>query len=395
MPDRQAAAAQPVTALNRFIAWTRDTALPFWADRGFDPAARLFEEALDFDGRPLELPHRAMVQARQIFVFANAYLLGWYEGGDVLAEQAAATLLERFCIDVGGRTAVVFATNRDGGVVAPVLDSYTHAFVLFALAWTYRLTGQRRFLSTADRILAFVNGELKDPLHGGLLDHAGASAAPKRQNPLMHLLEACLALDEAAPERGYLEHANGLVETFERKLLRRGIVVETSAPDWRDIGDAEQGNRWEPGHHYEWTWLLQRYAERSGADLSGHARQLCSKAAAHGHSETGLIYDELSEDANITGRHHRLWPHTEAIKAALCRHPGREATPAAFATVMADSLMKRFLGRPFPAGWIDRIDGFGKPTIDKVPSSSLYHLMLAATEAARTPPIHGDRAGDT
>lgn len=382
-------------ALDRFVDWTRHTALPLWARRGFDSTTGRFEEALDFDGRPLPLPHRAMVQARQIYVFAHASMLGWHEDAAILADQAMATLLDDFCITSEGRTSVVFATDRRGAVVAPALDSYTHAFVLFALAWVYRLTGQRRFLQVADQILAFVTEELTDPIHGGLLDQTGAVDAFRRQNPLMHLLEACLALDEIAPDRGYLQQASDVIAIFERRLMRRGIVVEYSSCDWKESIDEGRGDRWEPGHHYEWAWLLERYYQRSGQNLREQAQGLCTLAAQHGHAMTGLIYDELSRDLTITGPDHRLWPHAEAIKAALCRHRGTEATPVDFAERMAELLMSRFLDRPFAGGWIDRINGFGLPRIDRVPASSLYHLMLAAAEAARITAIYDEQAANT
>jgi mannose/cellobiose epimerase-like protein (N-acyl-D-glucosamine 2-epimerase family) len=46
-------------------------------------------------------------------------------------------------------------------------------------------------------------------LHGGVFDAHPVAAREKRQNPLMHLLEAYLALERAAPGCGYLEDAAG------------------------------------------------------------------------------------------------------------------------------------------------------------------------------------------
>jgi mannose-6-phosphate isomerase len=50
----------------------------------------------------------------------------------------------------------------------------------------------------------------------------------KRQNPHMHLLEAYLALDEAAPGRGYLDRAGALIGLFKGRLFdpEVGVVRE-------------------------------------------------------------------------------------------------------------------------------------------------------------------------
>ena len=47
-------------------------------------------------------------------------------------------------------------------------------------------------------------------------------------------------------------------------------------------------------------------------------------------------------------------------------------------------LSETFLAKPFPAGWIDRVDADGKSLVNFVPASTLYHVFCALTEAART-----------
>ncbi|HEX7977899.1 MAG TPA: hypothetical protein VF461_04815, partial [Gemmatimonadaceae bacterium] len=49
---------------------------------------------------------------------------------------------------------------------------------------------------------------------------------------------------------------------------------------------------------------------------------------------------------------------------------------------MADTMLERFLDRPFAGGWIDHISADGAPLVDYVPASSLYHLMFAAADAS-------------
>ena len=98
---------------------------------------------------------------------------------------------------------------------------------------------------------------------------------------------------------------------------------------------------------------------------------------------SGLIYDELDDDLVPVRRSHRLWPHTEAIKAAAVRHAAGDAEALPFASAMAGALMQRFLDRPFAGGWTDQLGPDLAPLVDYVPASSLYHLFFAAAEADR------------
>jgi mannose-6-phosphate isomerase len=364
--------------LGKYLDWTVGTALPFWAERGYDAGAARFHERLDDAARPIAVPHRAMVQARQIFVFAEAARFGWMRNGAALAEAAMASLLRDFAEDEGDETSVAFSIDpASGAILSGVRDAYAHAFLLFSIASLYRQNGDTRLLDRADRIIRFVERRLADPAHGGLFD-AIPAPAEKRQNPHMHLLEAYLFLDEAAPGRGYIERARALVDLFRRHFFRDGLLLEYFGPDWSASLRAE----WEPGHHFEWVWLLAEYGGRSGDDVRAPTTSLYAAARTRGIAADGMILDALSPNHDVIRSSRRLWPHAEAIKAAAAR---RAVDPDArsFAEAMASVLMDHFLGRPFAGGWIDHIAADGTPLVDYVPASSLYHLVLAAGVVAK------------
>ena len=72
--------AEPSVA--RLRRWVVGQALPLWGEAGFDSTRGSFIERLTFGGAPLpSAPRRAMVQARQIYVFSHAALLGWRPQG--------------------------------------------------------------------------------------------------------------------------------------------------------------------------------------------------------------------------------------------------------------------------------------------------------------------------
>jgi len=105
------AAAELAAEIAALKAWMIDDALPFWSTRGFDRSSGLFEERLDFSGRPiLEAPRRLMVQCRQLYVFSHATLLGWFEARE-LVEQGFAALIATYGNRVAGAP-YVFSVTR-------------------------------------------------------------------------------------------------------------------------------------------------------------------------------------------------------------------------------------------------------------------------------------------
>jgi mannose-6-phosphate isomerase len=370
--------------LRAFVNWTRDSALPFWGTRGFDTAHDRFVERLGWDGRPLTVPHRAMVQARQIYVYAHAAELGWYAPGAALADAAMASLRRDFVDEGRNGASVAFSIDPvSGRRISASQDSYTHAFVLFAIAHLHRLTRNPELLDFADRVTAFVERTLIDPDHGGMIDAAPVGSGDKRQNPQMHLLEAYLALGSIAPDRGWLERAHPIVQLFRDRLVdaKQGVLPERFAANWSAHPDAAIATVFEPGHHYEWAWLLDRYSRLTGRPPTPWCAILYDTARRTGHAPTDLIYDEVDPAINRVKLSHRLWPHTEAIKAAAIRSRSGHPEGAILAERMAQLLFDHFLAGPLPGAWTDRVSVSGTPAIDHVPASSLYHLMLAATEA--------------
>jgi mannose/cellobiose epimerase-like protein (N-acyl-D-glucosamine 2-epimerase family) len=365
--------------------WIVEKALPFWSDAGFDAGHQRFRERLDWQGQAVPVAHRAMVQARQIYVFAHAVQLGWFAEGGRLAETAMASLARDFCARSGGHASFAFSIGSDGRVVSATRDAYAHAFVLLALARLYRLNGDRQLLFLADQVIAFIDQHLLDREHGGLFDQFPVTDRSKRQNPHMHLLEAYLALDEAAPEREYLDRAHGLVRLFKERLFssKLGVLLEHFSEQWAGHPHPLKRQVFEPGHHFEWVWLLRQYEERSGEDLRFWITGLYDVGRRYGVSATGLVFDELAPDKSVVKRSHRIWPHTEAVKAAVVRHVAGDPLARQFADTMVGALMDNFLDRPIVGAWIDHLNEARQPLVDYIPASSLYHLFLAAAEMVR------------
>src|SRR5690606_28369550 len=103
---------------------------------------------------------------------------------------------------------------------------------------------------------------------------------------------------------------------FQARLFESGdgVVGEYFDADWRRLAGAD-GERLEPGHHLEWSWLLRHAGRLLGLDLADEAAALRAFARARGASaETGLVWDEVDATGAVRLATHRIWPQTEALK---------------------------------------------------------------------------------
>jgi mannose-6-phosphate isomerase len=161
-----------------------------------------------------------------------------------------------------------------------------------------------------------------------------------------------------------------------------GILVEQFDARWEPAA-GERGRTWEPGHHFEWSWLLWRYGELSQHDVTRYVRPLYERACAQGSDPEGLIIDQVRNDGVPVRRSRRVWPHAEAIKAHAAQYEAGDRGAALRALSTLAVLRARFLQAPVQGGWIDHIDAAGHPLVDDMPASTLYHVFLAFAEAHR------------
>lgn len=370
-------------ALAPILAWTRDTALPFWGTTGVDQACGGFHERLDLAGHPMTaVPRRLMVQGRQLYVFSHAASLGWSDDGRRLSGNCVDYLVSSF-YRADGRPGWVFSLAPDGTVASPVRDGYGHAFVLLGLAWYYRLTKDAQILPVIDDTVRFLDEGLAAP-GGGYKDADPAPDAIRRQNPHMHLLEAFLALYEATGQAHHRDHALAMFELFATRFFQPATgtlceyMTEQLSPQ-----PGQKGDIVEPGHHYEWVWLLRQLQRLTGASVEAFIAPLYRHADSHGWDGEGLIVDELGRSGAVITASRRSWPLTEAAKANIAEGERARGAFDEKAAHCLTSLFDRFLARPIPAGWMDRITASGEPMSEFIPASTLYHAFCAITEAAR------------
>ena len=363
--------------LQRVKSWCIETALPYWGEVGFDQPANAFHERLELSGRPdLSAPRRTMVQGRQIYAFAQAARLGWFSDGAILAQRAADNMI-RLHWGSDNQPGWVFAVHRDGSVADATRDIYSHAFALYGLSWVYGLTSETRYRAIADTTFAFLSDHL--PPTGKV----STGEEVRRQNPYMHLFEAALAWYDVTGDSLYLQRADEIFSLFATKFfqVRTSILVEYFDEQWMPVAGSK-GRAFEPGHHFEWVWLLQKYGRSSQRVVKKYTDALFGSAVEMGFVDD-LIAAEVQDDSTVLNRECRVWPYTEAIKAAVAEHEAGRESMAGFAGKLLQILERRFLGRPFAAGWLDHFNSDGSLKVNFVPASTLYHIVLGVAEADR------------
>jgi mannose/cellobiose epimerase-like protein (N-acyl-D-glucosamine 2-epimerase family) len=368
---------------DRIRSWLFDHAWPFWMDAGIDRQHGGFVEYLDLQGRDGGASYkRVRAQARQIYCISQAALCG-ASGAAELSDRCWSFFLKARRADGGWASRL----SRDGDIIDPASDAYDIAFVLFAHAWRYRLTGDPSLIASAYAAIDGLDRDLGDGERTGWFSRADEKV-PRQQNPHMHLLEAALELAMATNQSRFFEMAANIVSLMTTRMFDPvlGVLREFFGHRW-EIADDQQSHIVEPGHHYEWVWLLRRSDRLLNASTDMIAERLYAFAERYGvDRESRLVFDEVDVEGMPRRISSRSWPQAEALKAHLSMFERGRLEDASSAVASASNLFYHYLSHPIKGAWIDHIDKNGKSLIDKIPSTTLYHLQLAFTEFLRMQP---------
>jgi mannose/cellobiose epimerase-like protein (N-acyl-D-glucosamine 2-epimerase family) len=385
-----AAAACPINGEQRMAQnwvakvehWCFDVALPFWAGRALDPVQGGVQETLNLMGEPLGGGfQRARVACRQLYVFSHAELLGW-TGARPIADGCLQALMQRFWR--GPDKGFARRVRADGGPLDDTPDLYDHAFVLFALAWRARATADAAVHAHMHKTLDVIETILAHPSGEGFA-HEAPMSAPRQQNPHMHLLEAALAAFETTGEARFQALSAHLVELFQRRFFDRasGTLAEFYTDNWSRAPGAA-GRLVEPGHQFEWAWILAKAQALFGWPLGEDIKALVAFAEANGvDRSTGLTFNSVRDDGAPLDRGSRTWPNTERIKGWLALAETQGVDARAPVGQSCAVLFERYLAPAPPGCWMDAYDDAGKPQATTVPASTLYHIFLAFAEILR------------
>jgi N-acylglucosamine 2-epimerase/mannose-6-phosphate isomerase len=369
--------------INRAVRrWLFEAALPFWAEHGLDRLNGGYVEQLRLDGRDAGVDFkRTRVICRQIYVFSHAELLG-RKGSIALARDGFEYLTSKAWL--GPERGWARLLDREGRVMDATPDLYDIAFVLFALGWFHRVSGDPEALSWSLRTLDFVDAEMRHPNGLGFLSEK-PEAGPRKQNPHMHLLEATLINLKASGDARFRALADEIVGLFCRHFYDPATQTlgEYFKDDWSRLS-GDLGRTIEPGHQFEWAWILADYQRVTGRDMKDVARGLVAFAEAHGvDAESWVTFNAVRDDGLGLDRGSRTWPNTERIQAAVAMFELEGRDPRRVFEQSGRLLLERYLSHTPRGTWIDHFSADGVPLTDRVPASTLYHVVIAFAEMLR------------
>ena len=353
-------------------SWLFEVALPLWWEVGADRSHGGFHEAISLDGEPVAQPHRARSIARQAFAYCEAGRLGWNGPWREAAQHALGYFGKHF---VNADATVASVVALDGTARDPAFDLYDQAFALLAYASGHRAFGETAgwhrqavaLRTTLERTCAHPLGGFREDRNGRL---------PQRANPHMHLLEAALAWIAIDDDPAWRGMADGIATLCLHKFIdpASGALREFFAADWTPTPGIE-GRICEPGHHYEWALLLDRWASLTGRTKPAAVSRLIAFADSHGlDTRRGVAINAVLTDGSVHDPVARLWAQAERIRAYLCdQRPGHEVAAAVAA-------LRRFLTTPTPGTWFDQLAADDRFVMEPARATSLYHIIGAVAE---------------
>lgn len=349
-----------------YDAWLREQALPLWAGAGVDPIGGLFHERLSVHGQPVDGPRRARAQARQVFVYATAANAGFGEAWLSVAQAG----WRRF-VEVYRRPDGLFLNSAagDGAPLDTQADTYEQAFALLAMAALQAANPSEATLANeAEQLLATLQDR---HLKGGGYGENGPH--PFQANCNMHLFESALAWE---PLGGSVWRAL----SDELATMALGTFIDPATGAVREFFDANWAalkgdvGLVEPGHQFEWAWLLDRWGRARGdASAQTAASRLFETGLRGVDPVTDVAVNALWDDFTIREGSARLWPQTEHLKAALALGDAAQGLRAARG-------LARYLDVARPGTWRDRLKVDGTFVEEPAPATSLYHLTAAVLE---------------
>ncbi len=380
-----------VDPLNKLRNWLFDDALPLWLKAGEDAANGGFAETITLECEGSADNRRGRVNPRMVFVYCEAGRLGW-DGPwmDVaLRTQAYVERVYGTCEGYIGALA-----TPDGQLLDTSFDLYNQAFALLALASIADVNSEKReeACEKAKALLDVLMARFKHPAAG--FQEADPPRAPLGANPHMHLFEMCLEWERsenlsAEQKAVWSALADELGELCLNFFIckKTGGLREFFALDWSPM-PGDEGRALEPGHHFEWAWLLTRwYKLRGNERAKAAAARLFEIAEVYGvDRERGVALMGINDDFSVRDPLARLWSQGEWLKGSIAM---LESTPESewprYQKSMQDALKALMMFfEDVPVGlWKDKFLPNGTFVKEAAPASSLYHIISAISELDR------------
>lgn len=352
--------------------------IPNWVNYGFTPQGYSYESlTLNWEHNPVGRI-RLLTQCRQLYTLSHASELGYLNGFEAQIRSLFTFTVEQYFID--GRW--IFSRDDNLNILDRKSDAYALAFVLLAFSHYYQLTGDQTALQYIELTEQFLKQHMRHP-NGGFYEAYPLEAhITRRQNPHMHLLEGFVAAYHATKQAKYITHIEQICE------LAHQHFVEPKTHTLREFFKADltlddkTGHLVEPGHHFEWAWLLhQTYNITNRQQDLDLANRLWQSAIKFSQPANGGIINSFDGNTGETvDAEKRIWPITEYLKACCVIPISKDERFARIETALAFIQEQYFLDN---GRWIEYLDAQNCSKDFPLPGTTGYHIFLGLAEVLK------------
>ncbi|MFV8258759.1 AGE family epimerase/isomerase [Bdellovibrio bacteriovorus] len=367
--------------------WLSKDVLPLWLNKGVDWERGGFVESFSLEGEPQDVPRRSMVQARQIYSLRLGMELGLcdQEKSRKAIDIGAAALIRNYSLPSGG---FIHSATKEGEAKNTTPDLYAQAFALFGLAHAYAVNPLPEYKERSRQLVQYLYSE-RHLSQGGFTELTD-KGVQYEANPHMHMFESAVAWMAVDSDPLWKKLADEILNLCLTKFIdpKSGTLAEHFNADWSPI--LENGKFvFEPGHQYEWAWLMGLYQGLTGKDLTAVRENLIVLSEKHGiWNERKSVIDEVWSDLSAKTKTSRFWPQCERIKAVLQMGLEKKDQRAQYAQAADEAMatLFKFFETPQKGLWFDTWQESGEFRIQPAKASSLYHIIGAINEYVRYRP---------
>ncbi|WP_417527181.1 AGE family epimerase/isomerase [Marinomonas shanghaiensis] len=318
---------------------------------------------------------RLLTQCRQLYTFSHACQLTNRPDWEAMLPALFNFIVTHYYVNERW----IFSLNDDLSIKDRQSDAYALAFVLLSFSHYYRVTKDDRALILMKKTHLFLLDNMQAK-SGGFYEYYPVNETQiRRQNPHMHLLEGYVAAFQTTQDEDYKKAIHSLLSLAMKRFYHKETKTlrEFFSADWQL--DEKTGHQVEPGHHFEWVWLLyQANKILPNSDHTDLAQELWRTATKHGLAENGGIYNQIDGNTYLPiDKAKRIWPITEYLKAITVMPIGREEKVHRIETAL--NFIQEFYLLP-NGRWNEYLNDDNTAKDFPLPGTSSYHIFLGLTE---------------
>lgn len=349
-----------------------------------------FYERLDENYEPCSMPKRLLSQCRQIITYAQYLRHNQISDGPIYNKVCETFEFIQKHYTTCHKGGYIFSIDQNGKPVDVKYDLYAHAFVILMCAEYYKATKEDKAYQAAQKTLAFISEHFRADIgfHEALDENLSPIPLTRRQNPHMHLMEACTFAYVAFDDQAFLDVSEEILDLFFDRFLDTKTNTFSEFFD-DDLGYCTQnGHKIEAGHHAEWIWLFEKYQSVRGQKskrIETMMPKLFDWVITHGIDKThGGVYNVQTPSGDIIDSDKRIWCQFETLRACavMSRHDEYRQKANKLADQLINTIEQKYIDVS-TGTWDEILNQKLNSISDYLPATTPYHIYPALKDCKK------------